>query len=48
MPVFSFTTLDDPLAIWTFVNGINNSGQIVGYYLVNGVASHGFIFIGGL
>ena len=33
MPVYTYTTLDDPLAtIETFAQGINGSGQIVGYY----------------
>src|SRR6266576_2888116 len=33
MPIFTFTTLDDPLAInGTFATGINASGQVVGTY----------------
>jgi hypothetical protein len=37
MPIFTYTTLDDPLATGgTFAQGINNSGQIVGYYLADG------------
>src|SRR5262249_6402908 len=44
----AFTTLDDPLgARGTFALGINEPGQVVGYYLdANGV-QHGFLFSGG-
>jgi uncharacterized membrane protein len=43
MPVYNYTTLDDPLAttIGTVANGINATGQIVGnYYTASG--EHGF------
>src|SRR5262249_22932577 len=46
MPVYTYTTLDDPLAVMgTFAQGINNSGQIVGSYVNNG--GHGFLLSGG-
>ncbi len=39
MPVYTYTTLDDPLATTTLGTeafGINDSGQIVGRYYSNG------------
>src|SRR5262249_57246583 len=46
MPVYTYTTLDDPLAVMgTFAQGINASGQIVGSYVNNG--GHGFLLSGG-
>ena|SRR5947208_553405 len=48
MPIFTFTTLDDPLAInGTFATGINASGQVVGSYNDAGGTAHGFISGGG-
>jgi len=49
MPVQTYTTLDDPSATaGTFVQGINSSGQIVGYYHDNqGSGLHGFLLSGG-
>jgi hypothetical protein len=39
----TFTTIDDPLATaGTHITGINNSGEIVGYY-TDGTGNHGFI-----
>lgn len=37
-----FTTIDAPSATDTFLQGINDEGQIVGYDIVNGV-QHGFV-----
>src|SRR5437879_13398637 len=44
MPIYTYTTLDDPLAVGlhTFALGINSTGQIVGQYLNNG-GYHGFL-----
>jgi hypothetical protein len=43
MPINVFTTLDDPLATNdTEAHGINNSGQIVGYYLDANRHAHGY------
>jgi probable HAF family extracellular repeat protein len=43
----SYTTLDNPLAPNdTYPQGINDAGQIVGYYYLNNV-SHGFVYSGG-
>ena len=48
MPVYTFTTLNDPLATdGTLAHGINGSGQIVGYYQDN-TTIHGFFDSGGL
>jgi probable HAF family extracellular repeat protein len=48
MPIFSFTTLDDPLATnGTFATGINASGQVVGSYNDAGGTAHGFLLSGG-
>jgi uncharacterized membrane protein len=41
-----YRTIDDPNAInGTFANGINASGQVVGYY--NAIGVHGFLLSGG-
>jgi len=46
MSVYTYTTLDDPLAIaGTFANGINGSGQVVGQFNTTGI--HGFLDSGG-
>src|SRR5262249_59848787 len=43
----TFTTLDDPLATaGTLALGINNAGQILGYY-TNTSSAHGFLYSGG-
>src|SRR5438132_11876782 len=49
MPVYTYTTLDDPLALATgstSAQGINASGQIVGFYQ-NAGGFHGFLYSGG-
>jgi|SRR2546423_1577423 probable HAF family extracellular repeat protein len=47
MPVYNYTTLDDPGATQgTFASGINDAGQIVGTYLT-GTGVHGFVYSGG-
>ena len=47
MPVYTYTTLDDPLALAvggpTGAWGINNTGQIVGLYRNFG-GTHGFLY----
>ncbi len=45
-PVFSFTTIDFPGATQTSANGINNAGQIVGFYGPGG-SRHGFLLSSG-
>src|SRR6266849_2832489 len=50
MPVYTYTTLDDPLATTTLGTeafGINDSGQIVGAYLATDLHQHGFLYSGG-
>ena len=43
---YTFTTLDDPSATaGTYLQGINDAGQIVGYY-DDGSGSHGFFYSG--
>jgi probable HAF family extracellular repeat protein len=43
MPVYTYIPLDDPSATsGTFAQGINNAGQIVGYY-----GGHGFLYSSG-
>jgi len=45
MPVYTYTTLDDPAATrGTFANGINASSQIVGDYADNNSIVHGFLY----
>jgi probable HAF family extracellular repeat protein len=48
MTVYTYTTFDDPLAFagTTFAFGINDMGQIVGYY-DNNSGHHGFLLSGG-
>jgi probable HAF family extracellular repeat protein len=47
MPVYTYTTLDDPLAIGgTGAWGINSTGQIVGLFRNFG-GTHGFLYSGG-
>src|SRR5947207_9769082 len=48
MPIYTYTTLDDPLAtrVGTIAQGINATGQIVGYYTAS-VNFHGFLLSGG-
>src|SRR6266849_2362906 len=47
MPVYTFTTLDDPLAISEAVFGINDAGQVVGVYDDANRHGHGFLYSGG-
>src|SRR5215831_8027713 len=48
MPVYTFTTLDDPLAAFgTTAFGINDAGQIVGAYTDANRHGHGFLYSGG-
>jgi hypothetical protein len=46
-PAFAFTTIDVPGASLTDINGINNSGQVVGTYTAGGI-SHGFLLSNGI
>jgi probable HAF family extracellular repeat protein len=47
MPVYTYTTIDDPLNTQgSIANGINASGQIVGSY-TNNSGDHGFLLSGG-
>ena len=46
MPVYTYTTLDDPLATFgSHPRSINATGQIVGDY--NNGGNHGFLLTGG-
>ena len=50
MPVYNYTTLDDPSAGSggaTFAFGINDAGQIVGFYQDSLSHQHGFLYSGG-
>jgi probable HAF family extracellular repeat protein len=43
----SYTTLDDPVATnGTYITGINDTGEIVGYY-ADGTGTHGFLYDNG-
>ena len=46
---FTFSTIDAPFAgvLLTSPSGINDSGQIAGFYLTAGLASHGFVLSDG-
>jgi hypothetical protein len=47
MPIVTFTTLDDPLGTNnTHPIGINNAGQISGWYYDSGSTAHGFLLNG--
>jgi probable HAF family extracellular repeat protein len=55
MSIYTYSTLDDPSAAvygsgdGTEARGINNSGQIVGYYLLAGTSSYqGFLYSNGV
>jgi hypothetical protein len=44
MPIYNYVTLDEPLGIdGTSANGINDAGQIVGFYHDNLDVKHGFL-----
>src|SRR6266568_1719230 len=46
MPAFTYTTIDDPSGTYvTAAYGINDAGQIVGYY--QGIDIHSFLYSGG-
>src|ERR1700730_10007726 len=45
MPVYTYTTFDDPAGTNTQANGINDSGQISGFY-GNASGNHGFLYSG--
>jgi probable HAF family extracellular repeat protein len=49
MPVYTYTSLDDPLAPGpsTVADGINGSGQIVGAYSDSSFHRHGFLYSNG-
>ena len=51
MPVYNYTTRDDPLDTGTMLPlgglAINNSGQIVGNYTDNNGTVHGFLYSNG-
>jgi probable HAF family extracellular repeat protein len=48
MPIYTYTTLDDPSAGGiTSASGINSAGQIVGYYDDTGIGTHAFLYSGG-
>lgn len=49
MSTYTYSALDDPLGnSYTTATGINNAGQIVGWYLVQpGQVHHGFLYSGG-
>jgi probable HAF family extracellular repeat protein len=44
MPAYIFTTLDDPTATNDAALGINDLGQVVGYYSDSGGGAHGFLY----
>jgi len=44
---FHFTTYDAPGAIQTWLTGVNNSGEIIGWYLDKSLNSHGFTLTNG-
>ena len=47
VPALVFASIDAPGATLTDVNGINDSGAIVGNYVAGGI-THGFLLNGGL
>ena len=48
MPVYTFTTLDDPLGTnGTEARGINDAGQVVGAYQDAAGKLHGFLYRAG-
>src|SRR5437764_1745836 len=47
MPVYTFTTLDDPLGMAAVAFGISDAGQVVGAYTDANVHGEGFLYSGG-
>ena len=49
MPIYTYTTFDDPLATGgdTQAWGINDAGQIVGFYEDSSLKLHGFLYSNG-
>jgi probable HAF family extracellular repeat protein len=45
MTIYWYTALDDPMGNFTEANGINDNGQIVGYYQDS--SGGGFLYSGG-
>jgi hypothetical protein len=45
---YDFTRLDGPGALQTIVNGINDQGQIVGWYVYPDFTGQGFIYDKGI
>src|SRR5438067_12792994 len=48
MPVYTFTTLDDPLGMAAVAFGISDAGQVVGAYTDANVHGEGFLYSGGI
>ena len=44
---YTYTTLDFPSAGWTWAQGINDAGQIVGYYTLSCNSYFGFLYNNG-
>src|SRR2546429_518113 len=47
MPVYTFTTLDDPLGMAAVAFGISDAGQVVGAYTDANLHGEGFLYSGG-
>jgi probable HAF family extracellular repeat protein len=46
-PSYVYTTLDVPGSLDTFANGINDAGQVVGWWADHNGRDHGFLYSGG-
>jgi probable HAF family extracellular repeat protein len=47
MPLYTYTTIDDPLGTGGAAVGINDAGQVVGGYIDATNHEHGFLYSGG-
>ena len=46
--IFAYTTFDAPGGLYTTLTGINDSGDLVGYYFDSGLGYHAFVRRGGV
>jgi probable HAF family extracellular repeat protein len=47
LPQYTYVTLDPPGTSFTFAAGVNNKGEVVGYYIDAAQNAHGFLYSGG-
>jgi probable HAF family extracellular repeat protein len=45
--IYNYTTIDPPDSTYTLANGINDKGQVVGFYEDSNAQTHAFLDNGG-